>query len=1639
MDREPIAIIGIGCRFPKAKNKEAFWQLLKHGVDGITEIPESRWDAESFYHPDIATPNKMNTRWGGFLEQIDQFDPHFFKISPREAPSIDPQQRLLLEVAWEAIEDAGQKPEHLAGTPTGVFIGIASFDYYERLIENPLNVDAYTGTGNTNSIAANRISYTFNLTGPSIAIDTACSSSLVAIHLACQSLWSGESTLTLAGGVQVLLSPWITVSFSKAGFMAPDGRCKTFDSRANGYVRSEGAGVVVLKPLSQALADGDSIYALIRGSAVNQDGRSNGLTAPNPRAQEAVLRSAYRQAGVSPGKVQYIEAHAIGTKLGDPIEMKALGKVLSEERSPGEYCAVGSVKTNIGHTEAAAGIAGLIKVALSLKHQQIPPNLHFQQPNPYIPFDKLPLRVQQTLEPWPKSVGPALAGISSFSFGGTNSHVVLEEAPVQTPATNKIERKVHLLTLGAKSEEALRELAQRYQAYLQSHSEASLADVCFTANTGRSHFDHRLAITTESTTQLSTQLKAFAVQNSADGVLSGKLQSRKSPKIAFLFTDQGSYYLNMGKQLYNTQPTFRKALEQCDELLRPHLDRPLLSVLYSETEENGLLLNQATYLQPALFALEYSLAQLWQSWGIVPDIVMGHSIGEYPAACVAGAFSLEEGLKLIAQRGRLMQQLPNGGQMAVVFAPQERVAAALIPYQGQIAIAAINGPKNTVISGESKAVSKVLHQLESENLTTHSLQVSHAFHSPLIEPILDEFEQIAAQVKFHPPRLPIVSTLTGNKLEPQQILDAQYWRRHTREPVQFFPAINTLVKEGRDCFLELGPNSTLIGMGKRCCPKSIAIWLSSLKKEEDDWKVILSSLTHLYLKGVDIDWSGFDRDYQRQKLHLPTYPFQRKHYWINPPKTMDVKESTTQMSQPQVIQTPKISQPEQIESTLQTILAKLLQTEPAQIDIHINFLDIGANSIVLIEALRKIEDTFGIQLSIAELFEKFPTIDSLATHISQNLPPDFSFTDSADSEPQVESTNSVASVDTREQEVLDRERVQSVPSGEQGAGNREQGAGSREQGAGSREQGAGSREQGAGSREQGALPVQHTSVQPQKRQNNQESSTSLERIVAQQLDLMSQQLELLRNNYLSPDNTKKSVPVNNAHPERKKKSSLLKTAPPKSSTPPAPHPTIPTRQSVNLNSHQQKHLEALIERYTQQTRKSKQRAQYYRPVIAHKKASTDFWLWTKEMLYPIVAEKSLGARFWDVDGNEYVDITMGFGVHLFGHQAPFITEALEDQLKQGIQVEPQSKFTGQVAELVTELTDMERVTFCNSGTEAVMTALRLARATTGRLKIAIFADSYHGHFDGTLAMSQTVDGKLRSVPLVTGVSPKIADDVLVLTYGKPQSLEIIKAHADELAAVLVEPVQSCRLDLQPREFLQQLRKLTQEKAIALIFDEVLTGFRVHPGGAQGWFGVKADLATYGKVLGGGLPIGAVAGAANYIDRIDGGMWLYGDDSYPEVETTFFSGTFSQHPLTMATARAVLKHLKGEGVALQQQLNQRTSQLATTLNAYFEQESVPIKVVNFSSIFRFTFSGNASEVYVPIDLELLFYHLIEKGVYIWEGRTCFLSTAHTEEDINYAIEAVKDSVKELRAGGFLDSESLVSGSVPRTKANYDRQL
>ncbi|MCP4993781.1 MAG: SDR family NAD(P)-dependent oxidoreductase [Gammaproteobacteria bacterium] len=922
---EDIAIIGMGCRFPgNIYNPQTFWQLLADGVDAITEIPATRWDVDHFYAPHSADLDKMYTKHGGFLNDVDQFDPQFFGISPREAIAMDPQQRLLLEVSWEALEYAGLAAQQLRGSQTGIFIGLSTDDY-AHLIKQPTNF-GYGALGTSRGIAIGRLAYLFDWHGPAMQVDTTCSSSLQAIHLACGSLRTGECNLALAGGVNLMLKPEATIALSQLKALAPDGRCKTFDASANGYSRGEGCGVVVLKRLSDAVADGDNILAVIRASGVNHDGQSNGLTAPNRLSQENLLRTVLSKAKISPKQIQYIEAHGTGTILGDPIEVLALNQVLAKERSRQDPLYIGTVKSNMGHLEAAAGVAGLMKVVLALQYGQLPPNLHFNQPNPHIPWDRIPITVPTKLTPWPDTTGERMAGVSSFGMSGTNVHIVLAEAPKQAKeqgepgAAEQVGCSLHLLTLSAKNKAALQELAARYEQYIATHLNEDLADICFTANTGRSHFNHRLALVAETTTQLQQYLHGFITDQNPIGWVQGRSQPTIHPKTAFLFTGQGSQYINMGRQLYESQLVFRETLNHCAEILLNNEQISLIDIIYPEDQSKtrtersrsiqnpkpvlssveGAKIDQTACTQPALFALEYALAELWKSWGINPDYVLGHSVGEYVAACIAGVFSLEDALKLIAARGRLMQALSQQGMMAAVMANEQRVVELIGFYPDRLSVAAVNGPEHIVVSGEKQAVQEIIEQLTVDGVKTVPLSVSHAFHSPLMEPMLAEFEEVAQEIHYAPPKIKLISNVTG-QIIGDDICHSRYWVKHIRETVRFAEGMKSLHQAGVDIFVEVGPKPTLLGMGRHVLPDHSAGWLPTLRAEKDDWQQLLTSLGELYARGVNLNWAGFEQNYlmanrnRPRKVILPTYPFQRQHYWITRETNYDAQNQMAQI------------------------------------------------------------------------------------------------------------------------------------------------------------------------------------------------------------------------------------------------------------------------------------------------------------------------------------------------------------------------------------------------------------------------------------------------------------------------------------------------------------------------------------------------------------------------------------------------------------------------------------------------------------------------------------------------------------------------------------------------------------------------
>ncbi len=857
---EPIAIIGLGCRFPGADSPAAYWQLLAEGRDAVTRVPAGRW----------AEGDGEAPPWGGFVENVADFDADFFGIAPREADLMDPQQRLLLEVAFAALEDAGLPPAAIAGTAAGVFVGISTNDYGRLLARQPAGSEAHTGTGNAFSVAANRISYLLDLRGPSLAIDTACSSSLVAVHHAVRSLRSGECSLALVGGVNLLLAPDLSTTFARAGMLAPDGRCKSFDASADGYVRGEGCGVVVLRRVTDARQAGERILAVIRGSAVNQDGRSNGLTAPNGPAQQAVVRAALRDARVAAAEVGYVEAHGTGTTLGDPIEVNALREVLLTARDPARSCWLGSVKTNLGHLEAAAGIAGLIKVVLALRHHALPAHLHLRRLNPLIHLAGTPLAIPTALTPWPAPAGTVrVAGVSSFGFGGTNAHVVLAEAAAD-PAPDLPTRPHDVLMLSARTAPALRALAGRYAAFLPGVDAAAWPEVCHTAGAHRAAFPYRLALVAESAAAAALRLADFGREGAAAGVWSG--EGSEAPRIAFVFSGQGSLYAGAGRELYASQPVFRAAVEECRTVITSRAGWDVVAALASEEK-----VARTEFAQVALFTLEYALARVWQAWGIEPAAVVGHSVGEFAAAVIAGALGLEEALALLLTRARLMGGLEEGGAMLAVRAGVDDVAAVVTGHG--IEIAAINGPRQVVLTGARARVAAAAAELTRAGLPVQDLGVRQAYHSRAMDPILADFSAAAVATRRGVPQRIFVSTVTGAAVT-SELADPAYWVKQIRQPVRFAEAIHTLHGTGATLMIEIGPRGILAALGQQAWPGLAGDWLVSLQPGRGEGAQLLESAGRAFVAGAPVRRAEMDRGFAFRRVGLPSYPFQRERHWF---------------------------------------------------------------------------------------------------------------------------------------------------------------------------------------------------------------------------------------------------------------------------------------------------------------------------------------------------------------------------------------------------------------------------------------------------------------------------------------------------------------------------------------------------------------------------------------------------------------------------------------------------------------------------------------------------------------------------------------------------------------------------------------
>ncbi len=1588
-----IAIVGMAVRLPGARDVAEFWQNLRRGKESITFFSDDELKCAGIDPSLIANPNYVGG--AAVLDGIELFDAAFFGFNPKEAGLLDPQHRLFLECAWEAIEDAGYTSDTYKGA-IGVYAGASHSNYSFNVHSDSSGADSSNAyqilLRNGGDFVPTRVSYKLNLQGPSINVQTGCSTSLVAVHLASQGLLNGECDMALAGGVSASVPRRMGYLYQEGMINSPDGHCRAFDAKAKGTIGGEGVGVVVLKRLADAMTDGDTIYAIIKGSAINNDGSQKvGFTAPSVDGQAKVIRTAHVMANVDPESITYVEGHGTGTELGDPIEVAALTKAFRARTTKKRFCSIGSVKTNVGHLDVAAGVAGLIKTVLALKHKQLPPSLHFEKPNPKIDFDNSPFFVQNQLSEWPPGATPRRAGVSSFGIGGTNAHVVLEEAPArETVATNRMEQ---LIVLSAKTPGALEEATKNLACHLQDHPELHWADAAYTLQSGRRVFEHRRMVVCRDAASAVNSLST----GEPERVLTRHI-GRTETAVAFMFPGQGAQYINMGKALYDEKSLFYNQISECAELLLPQLGLDIRAVLYPDPvhlEVPEQQINQTFITQPLLFAIEYSLAKLWMQWGIQPRSMIGHSLGEYVAASLAGVFSRDEALLLLAARARLMQSLPPGAMLAVRL-PTADLEGRL---GNDLSIAAINSPSLTVISGGVEQVQALADELTASKVPCRRLATSHAFHSQMLDSILGPFGDLVRRLRLNPPQIPWVSSLTGDWVTAAQATDPNYWVQQLRQPVRFADGLRVLLQEPNLSFLEVGPGQALSTLARQHPDRKVEHEiLSSLHTDRGaglDVSSMLHSLGRLWLAGTNVDWAGV-HDYQpRQRIALPTYPFERKRFWVSRPEAEVDNGKKKEEGLPVMDSLPAVNQNElavtntdhtefgQLQShnvgtentirrdnvlaNLQGLFSELSGIDVTEMDQSMPFLELGLDSLLLTQASATIQKQFGVKVTFRQLLEELSNLKALADHLSPLLP----------EEPSLNQAS-----------ILQEKAAQLTPFSGNGAGK--------------------------------TVNV-HQPVNA--------SPSTLEQIFAKQLELMSRQLDMLQTGrevepatrgvnggaalHNAIDVVATRTPLMSGDVQEHPYSRPLVCEQAKPSTPGfGPYKPIIKDADRGLTPRQREYLDALIARYTARTRESKRLTSQHRPHLADPRTVAGFRLLWKELVYPIVTERSAGSRLWDVDGNEYVDLTSGFGAILFGHAPTFVTHAIEEQLQRGMEIGPQSPLAGRVAQLLCELTGMDRAAFCNTGSEAVLAALRIARTVTGREKVAMFSGDYHGIFDEVVVRSVGTKEVPKSRPAAPGIPVNMAENVIVLEYGSPKSLEILRAHAHELAAVIVEPVQSRRLDLQPKEFLQELRELTAQSGTALIFDEMVTGFRAHQGGAQALFGIKADIATYGKVIGGGLPIGVVAGKAAFMDALDGGMWNYGDNSAPEVGMTFFAGTFVRHPLVLAAAWACLNHLKEQGPDLQLQLNQRTQRLVEGLTAHTKRMELPVRVTHFSSLFSLEFSPDLPYA------NLFYAYMRDKGIHMWEGRVGVLTTAHADKDVDRIIDAFKESVAEMQEAGFL---------------------
>lgn len=1587
-----IAIVGMSGRFPGANNLKDFWDNIVEGKDVSVEMTAEDLVSEGLDPELLDNPDYV--RRGMPLQDADCFDAPFFGYLPKEAALMDPQHRIFLECAYAALEDAGYDPEKYPGL-IGVFGGVARNTYLVNNVMTHPNYfksvdDFMLGITLEKDFPATRVAYKMNLKGPAMNIQTACSSSGVALHMACQSLQAGDADMMLVGGGRIQ-PPVRSGHLHKEGHaLSPDGYCHTFSDNAQGMVRGHGMAFLVLKKLDKAIADGDTIHALIKSTGISNDGSEKiGFTAPSIKGQAQAIINAYQKAKINPATVSYVEAHGTGTPLGDPIEIAALTQAFQTFTDLKGFCGVGSVKTNIGHLDAGACIAGVIKTVLSLKNEILPASLNFNQPNPQIDFSKSPFYVNNQLQKWPRGEKPRRAGVSSLGLGGTNIHIVLEEAPL--PAVPTKSKSHQLFLWSAKTEKALDQATLNLAQHLQHHPGLSPDSIAYTLQLGRKVFDYRRFLVNEDLSTTATSLAQK--ENIFEGVVPGQKQ-----EVVFMFPGGGAQHRNMGRGLYEQQPVFKAAVDQCLSILADQHQLDLREVLYPKDVNINDPIENPLHGISLLFTIEYATAQLWLSLGLQPVALIGHSLGEYTAACISGAMGLEEALGLVATRGKLFTQLPNGGMLSIPL-PAEEVAM-ILNGKHTLDFAAINKPDHCVVSGAVEKIDKAKQILNQKEIHSTRLHISVAAHSSEVEPIIKDFESFLNTISFQKPKIPIVSNVTGNWAKNGEFQSTNYWCDHLRKTVRFSDGVSRILKEPGKILLEVGPGQTLATFARQHPAKQkgqkILASLRHPKEKTPDLAFFLKSAGQLWLNGINLDWQSLYQAQQVQRISLPTYPFERKKYWIEAKKIQSDKtdkfETNANMrnednSLPGVGNAKKIDRVQLLTEKLKDLFFQLSGIPQEEMEEQATFLEMGFDSLFLTQAVSKIKKELKAKIGFRQLFDEAPSLNALAKLINEQLPEEAYRAELEELNAPQQSVDH--SIDITPPVSLKKPLVKE---------------------------------------ENKNLPIENITTPFTNSPDIKpvELGAGLESILQYQLRIMEQQLKLLQgaNTQSSTPEIKQESIIQNKRVTPPPTSGIIeKTSQTPSATPPrskqpkgevehkAFGPWIPPKKKDGiLSSREQKYLDQLIKDYTSKTKGSQQLTDEQRLRMADPRSITGFNKLWKDMIYQIASERSKGAYFWDVDGNKYIDYLMSFGIALMGHTPDFIQIAVKEQLEKGIDLGMLTPLAKEVCDLLCELSGMERATLVNTGSEAVAATVRAARTVTFKDKIAVFEGDYHGIADELLVRPVKRDGESVSMPVAPGIPSSLVSQVIVLNYDDPNVLEIIKANADDLAAVIIEPVQPNFPTRQPKELIHAIRKVTAENDIAMIFDEIITGFRLGVRGAQEWYDVDVDLVAYGKIISGGLPMAAVAGKAKFLAPFDGGLWQFGDESIPTAGVTFFGGTFVKHPLALASSLALLKEIKRQGQAMYDELNAKCARYAERLKKLFLATKVPLKVLSTGSIVAIKTTDEN-----PLS-KLFFFYMRLKGIHMLD-KAGLISTAHTEEDLDYTYRMIEESIREMQTAGF----------------------